>query len=273
MTKSYFGFVYLWRDRFWKMSYVGSHMGSLNDSYKCSSARMLRAMKKRPHDFRRKILWILTTDDRKLLLAEEERWLQMIKPHHLAIRYYNLKRRGTGGYTTEGYTEEQRQTYIEKLTKVRRTTPHYKSRACHCAGQEYPTIAEAKRALGWDPLRRLNSRKHIDFYYLDEGQPSTEEVELNRTASLINKRRCVDAMCSKTSSMPVSWHKERTRKSGQTRRGQTWHKHVKDRIGRRVSIDGVVYNNLRQAQTEVKLSAPTIRKRCRSASWPTYQFV
>lgn len=273
MKKSYFGFVYLWRDRLRKMSYIGSHMGSLNDPHEGSSTRLLCAMKKRPADFRRKILWILTTDDRKLLLIEEERWLQMIKPEHLQVRYYNVKRRGTGGYVTEGYTIEQRKTYIERLSRSRRGKLHYAVRACHCAGQDYAALADAKRFLGWDPVRRIRSRRFIDFFFIDEGQPTAEEVQLLTLRRADNNKKSINAMRRTNKSMPAEYHKERTRIAGLKRRGKQWTKTIAERAGRSVIIEGVTFMNLRHAADVTKLSAYLIKQRCSSPDWPGYEFL
>ena len=82
------GFVYIWMDRYRKMFYIGSHWGSENDGYICSSNRMRDAHRRRPHDFKRRILWKgLTT--RKNLLETEQYWLNLIKSYELKIRYYN----------------------------------------------------------------------------------------------------------------------------------------------------------------------------------------
>lgn len=86
------GFVYLWFDRKRRRFYVGSHWGSQRDRYICSSLWMKRAYKRRPGDFKRRIIAIVTTSRRDLLI-EEARWLAMIKPSELKVRYYNLKNR------------------------------------------------------------------------------------------------------------------------------------------------------------------------------------
>ena len=249
-------------------------MGSLNDSYKGSSKRLLRAMKKRPSDFSRKILCVLTTNDRKLLLIEEERWLQMIKPEHLQVRYYNIKRRGTGGFVTEGYTSKQRQEYIEKLcSRPGQGKNHYAARACFCIDRIYDTLTEAKEALGRDPTRRLRSRKHIDFYFVDEGMPTQEEIAQNISKTLVNKKRSINAMIATNKAMPASYHKERTKKSGASRKGKQWIKPLEQRAGTSVSIDEIVYNNLKHAQERLGLSSYIIRKRCKDDTCPSYFFV
>ncbi len=273
MIKSYYGFVYLWRDRLRKMSYIGSHMGSLNDTYKGSSARLLRAMKKRPQDFRRKVLWILTIDDRKLLLAEEERWLQMIRPHHLQVRYYNVKRRGTGGFVTEGYTPEQRATYVERLSRSRRGRLHYAARACHCAGQNYDTLADAKRFLGWDPIRKIKSRKHADFYFIDQGRPAEDEINTNIQTTATNRRHSIDAMRAINIALPVAYHKRRTHNSGLVRRGAKWRKDISQRKGRKIYANGVTFANLKHASETLNVSPYLIRKRCADDAQLEWHFI
>jgi hypothetical protein len=60
------------------MLYVGSHYGSTDDGYVCSSKWMKRAYKRRPSDFKRRIIYWQTTPDRKELLETEQRWLSLI---------------------------------------------------------------------------------------------------------------------------------------------------------------------------------------------------
>lgn len=90
MNSDKFGFVYLWFDRKHKRFYLGCHWGTFDDGYVCSSQWMLRAHERRPEDFKRRILKIITTNW-KDLFAEEFRWLSMIRAHELRQRYYNLK--------------------------------------------------------------------------------------------------------------------------------------------------------------------------------------
>lgn len=107
-----FGYVYIWYDTVSKFFYVGSH--KINKvKYICSSKVMLRAYKLRPHTFRMKILKYVYTDDYKVLAAEEQRFLDMIKPNELMIsknvkagtcRYYNCKPTALGG-SYKGHTK------------------------------------------------------------------------------------------------------------------------------------------------------------------------
>lgn len=95
-----YGFVYIWYDRKHKRFYIGSHWGTEDDGYICSSPWMKQAYKKRSQDFKRKILCRIF-DDRKRLYQEEQKWLDMIDPSKIKIgaksKYYNLNTKVCGG--------------------------------------------------------------------------------------------------------------------------------------------------------------------------------
>lgn len=90
-----YGFVYIWFDKKHKRYYVGSHWGSIDDGYICSSSWMKRAYKLRSQDFKRRI--IKNNLKSKLeMFNEEQRILNMIKkeeisPNTETPRYYNLR--------------------------------------------------------------------------------------------------------------------------------------------------------------------------------------
>ena len=83
------GFVYIWFDRKHERYYVGCRWGHENDSYICSSRWMRKAFKRRPEDFKRRIIKT-NIQSRKELYEEEQRYLDMIKPEEIKVRYYNL---------------------------------------------------------------------------------------------------------------------------------------------------------------------------------------
>ena len=109
------GFVYLWFDTLRKMFYIGSHAGSEDDGYIASSVRCKRAVTKRPDTFKRKIL-ARVRGSRKDLLAEETRWLQMIKVEELGTKYYNLKRVAAGGNLMEAKSQSEIETWRQKVS-------------------------------------------------------------------------------------------------------------------------------------------------------------
>jgi hypothetical protein len=95
-----YGFVYIWLDSKHKRYYVGSHWGTENDAYVCSSSWMKKAYKNRPEDFKRKIITRIYSSKQDLL-NEENRWLAMIKPEELKERYYNLRIHAFGHWSVD----------------------------------------------------------------------------------------------------------------------------------------------------------------------------
>lgn len=83
------GFIYIWMDRKHNRYYIGCHWGFENDGYICSSKIMKKAFKRRPYDFKRRIIK-RNISSRPELYVEELRYLKMIKPEELRNRYYNL---------------------------------------------------------------------------------------------------------------------------------------------------------------------------------------
>ncbi len=125
-TQDYFGFIYIWFDRKHYRYYIGSHMGSVDDGYICSSSWMKQAYKKRPQDFKRRIINYSSVNDRKILLLEEERWLTMIKDEELCKRYYNRCKRAygvsqeeIGKYSKSHWSDpEKKQKHREGMSKA-----------------------------------------------------------------------------------------------------------------------------------------------------------
>lgn len=94
---NYFGFVYLWLDKKTKKYYIGSHLGSIDDGYPGGGTLFRRAFKKRPNDFKRRIIYYHTNTNRQELYdIEEEILVKYVKFEELGKRYYNLKRKGLG---------------------------------------------------------------------------------------------------------------------------------------------------------------------------------
>jgi len=110
-----YGFVYLWYDRKHRRYYIGSHWGTEEDGYVCSSNWMRDSYRRRPSDFKRRILKKIYTD-RKELLIEEERFLQMTKSNEIGKRYYNLKR---NTFSNAWYTDEKQKLSVSE--KIGRT--------------------------------------------------------------------------------------------------------------------------------------------------------
>lgn len=114
-----YGFVYVWYDRKHKRYYVGSHWGREDDGYICSSRWMRKAYRRRPSDFRRRII-ARVTSSRQDLLLEENRWLKMIRDDELGKRFYNLTKHLNGHWFANS---EKRKSVSERMAEVRRNSP------------------------------------------------------------------------------------------------------------------------------------------------------
>lgn len=148
------GFIYIWYDRKRKMYYIGSHWGTIDDGYICSSKWMRDAYRYRKQDFHRRIL--KRNVSRDCLLKEEYYFFQMIKDEELGKRYYNLNRHHFGHWSIDNRTH----------TSVREK------------------LSEASKKLHQDPIYRkkyLDGRKNLP--------PQTPEQIVKRAKSNTGKKR------------------------------------------------------------------------------------
>jgi len=128
-----YGFVYLWFDKKRKMYYVGCHWGTANDGYICSSNRMRDAYRRRPNDFKRRILKSNILD--KVQMFEEEyKFLFLIKNEELGKKYYNLRKHKWGHWTTDLNSSLTIKEKISKKTKEAMQRPDIKEK--YLAGLE-----------------------------------------------------------------------------------------------------------------------------------------
>jgi len=116
-----YGFVYIWFDRKHKRYYIGCHWGCIDDGYVCSSSNMKSAYKRRPNDFKRKILIKIYTN-KKDLLEEEYKWLSKIKKEELGKRYYNLHNYHFSHWSTD---ENSKLSVGEKISKSHLENPNF----------------------------------------------------------------------------------------------------------------------------------------------------
>ena len=85
-----YGFIYIWYDRKHKRYYIGAHWGKEDDGYVCSSPWMKKAYKRRPNDFKRRILERIYTNRKQTFIAEEK-YLDLIRQEEFGKKYYNLR--------------------------------------------------------------------------------------------------------------------------------------------------------------------------------------
>lgn len=179
-----YGFIYIWYDKKKNMYYIGCHFGTENDGYVCSSKRMREAYRRRPQDFKRRILNKLVSD-RKGLLEEEYKWLSLIKDNELGVRYYNHTKKHFGHWSTDEYLRKKT---IGKLIGNTNRLGKPKS-------QE--EIEKIKKGLT-GRTRSIESRKKQSEYWLGTKQPK-EQTDKIADANRGKKRKIVDCPhCNKS---------------------------------------------------------------------------
>lgn len=160
--KDYFGFIYIWWDKRRNKYYIGSHMGSIDDGYICSSKTMYdnyyqRIRRNQPNTFKRRILYYLSINDRNVLLTEEQRWINMIADEEIGTKYYNISKTVNQGDNVAGvkalWADPERSAIVKEnmsksWTEERGATHGEKISKKHKEGKytyENSTISEAAR--------------------------------------------------------------------------------------------------------------------------------
>jgi len=119
--KEKYGFVYIWYDRKHKRYYIGSHWGEEDDGYICSSPWMKKSYKRRPDDFKRKIISRVYSN-KKELLDEEYIYLSKIKDEELGKKYYNLSNRKPSHWSTD---PQKKLTVGQKISAKNKANPDF----------------------------------------------------------------------------------------------------------------------------------------------------
>lgn len=172
----YTGFVYIWYDRKRKWFCIGSHMGSLDDGYTSSTGFMKKAYKKRPNDFKRKILEFYYGNDSKELFSIEQKYLDMIKDTELClgenkitdtVRYYNVKKKALGisgiaaSVIKKEYwnSENGRMKRVEMSETMKKNNPSKKGGVPWNKGKRCPSISMAKLGKSMNYTEEQRNRK------------------------------------------------------------------------------------------------------------------
>ena len=170
------GFVYIWRDRKHNRYYIGSHWGNVDDGYVCSSDWMKKAYKRRPQDFKRRVIEHIDAS-RGDLLSAEYRWLSLIKDGELGKRYYNLNNYLNGHWTTD---EEKRLTVREKLSAAQKRNfedPEYMARFMETRKNLPPQTTETREKRRASMLGKNVGRPKTEKFY--EGRKKRRGVAIH----------------------------------------------------------------------------------------------
>ena len=195
------GFVYVWFDTTRKMYYVGCHWGEENDGYICSSNRMRDAYRRRPTEFRRRVVSRITTT-RLDLLEEEYKWISMIPIDQLGRKYYNLSKKHFGHWTT---SEEKTKSTREKISQAKtgvktKMTPEQLEERGRKISEAKAQKRKEREELGI-PLRKTPTQP------MKPRGPQSEESNKKRSDAM--KKAWVDGKNKGTTGMSIDWSDER----------------------------------------------------------------
>ena len=188
-------FVYRWIDKKTNKLYIGSHKGTEDDGYVCSSNLMMEQYNKRPEDFRRHIVAV----GKYPTIRWFESWLLRSVNAAKDPRYYN-QQNGDGNFYCKGHTEETKRKVAAAGTGRVQSLETRLKRSKTLTGQVF--TEERKRNIGRTSKGRIPS----------------EEALLKRSKSLTQYWK----------DLPEDQRRVRTEKKTGKKRG---HYKLKDAIG------------------------------------------
>lgn len=170
-----YGFVYRWTDRGSDRSvgrpgnkakkrkrsvryYVGSHWGHFDDGYVCSSPSMKAAYRRRPEDFSRRIIAVVTTGKRDLLQREQLE-LDKIPRSHFGTKAYNVStkvhklwwakgsklRDSVKARLREAWQNPERREEASRVASARRASPEQKAKMSRSARRRWRDPEERRK--------------------------------------------------------------------------------------------------------------------------------
>lgn len=213
MEKS--GFVYIWFDRKHKRYYIGSHWGTEVDGYICSSTWMKQAYKRRPEDFKRRLL-SKNISNKAELRDVESRWISLIKEtemrsHTSEPRYYNLNNKAWKMWHDN---PDSRLSVGEKISKANRGrvgtfTGKKHSEASKTRMSEVhigqTVTAETKSKLsealtGVHKGKKLTEEHRSKLSISHTGLKQSNETRAKRSVSMIGKKHSEEAKAKMSAS-------------------------------------------------------------------------
>jgi hypothetical protein len=189
-------FVYCWTDHRTNKLYVGSHKGSLDDGYICSSKIMLEEYKKRPDDFSRQIIAEGCLKDIRKLEAE------ILKSSNAALneQFYNMNN-GDGKFFCAGHTKETRQK-MSKSHKNKTILPETREK------MKISNVGKKRNEITKQRMRDNNTKPWL-------GKKHTKETKQKMSESMTGKKH------KKYYGRPVS--EETKQKMRESMKKSEWH--------------------------------------------------
>jgi hypothetical protein len=292
-----YGFVYIWRDRKHNRYYIGSHWGTEDDGYICSSRMMRQAYRRRPEDFKRKILERIYDKNRQKLYDVELKWLSFIKEEEIKTRYYNLNIKGTGhwsaypeniktikekiSYKTKEAMQrpEVRQKLLEgtKNKDNRSSDPEVREKRKKTMqktmAEKFPVDKRKKRLKKDDPkLNDLYSQKSKEMW---ENRSEQQKQELgNKISDALKNSK--EQRAAHMSSLKW-WNNGTINKRSKEQPGSEWNLgriecKTKEKNGRIIFVNSIKYNSIQSAIQHLNISRSTLTRRLQSNDHKEYYY-
>jgi len=203
-------FVYCWTDYKTKKLYVGSHKGSLDDGYVCSSKYMLQEYKSRPQDFTRQIIAKGKIED---IRKFETIILKKVNARTNDIFYNKHENDGLyfDGWKKGEFTEQHRLNMSISASKRKRSSEHIKK--LHNGRRGKKNSLEHNQALS-------RSRKGVPMDPKAIEKAKLTRMQNNDTKALASHAGKISAQKYKSDLMRQQKHSERMK---------LWWKERKDR--------------------------------------------
>lgn len=269
-----YGFVYIWRDKKHNRYYVGSHWGTIDDGYVCSSPWMLQAYKLRPRDFKRRIIKIVNTN-RYDLLNEEFKYLSLIKDEEIKTKYYNLNTKSTGHWSA--YPEKVK-TVREKIshkTKEAMQRPEVRAkyeeglkqrdnRSSNLIVREKRREAMIKTMAEKFPEenrhKALTKEERKEYY-----SQKAKDIWSNRTDEQLKEvgQKISEGLKGKQNRLGHTNSKEHRKKISEAQKGKIHPRH-------KISINGAIYDSTHKAAENLNISVATINRRIKNNKYDKY---
>lgn len=271
MSNEKYGFVYIWYDRKHKRYYIGSHWGTEDDGYICSSTWMRNSFKRRPKDFKRRILEKVQL--RENLYEAENKWLGMIK-EEIKTRYYNLNLKA--GHWTQ-YPKHIK-TISEKISvKTKEAMQRPEVRKKYEKGLKKRDNKSSNPEVIGKRRRSMTETLTKKFPVENRYKPLTDQ---ERWEYYSQKGKEIWANRNEDQRRKVGQKISEGLKGKKNRLGQTNSDEHRKKISetlkkngkkcKRVCVLGKVYNSVKQAVEETGVPIATMTRRLNSDKYPDY---
>lgn len=189
-----YGFVYIWFDRKHKRFYVGCHWGHEDDGYICSSTWMRDAYRRRPQDFKRRIIMRIYSS-RKDLFEEEYRILSLIPEDELGTRYYNLSKVhpnhwSTDPNSTKTIKQKLRDAWQDEEVRQDRIIKKSKTMKLKHQDPEYREIyMDSRKKIDMEAFSKSGIEARKGMTPWNKGLPRSEETKAKISKTLKSQNR------------------------------------------------------------------------------------